>query len=277
MELGSFAQACAHAYREIGEAHGWRKGRNSPRGYDALTIPHETWDDGPHHRFLSALDHHLATAAMHLDACAVCLQAENSPAAVTLARVVFVESSKASWLLDDEVNWTQRAARAHLELFANLDERMRVLPKHLESGYPNFRRRQWKESRDLMRDNVIDALFGKRGLKGKRDDLTLVGEPLLTSRSLESDFAARLGEQSDYVAGPCVAAPELFLDPAFEPAASDGAPVVVHPDVGALAVSIALTAWLRSLEQWVEYHAWDKGPVVKLGLQFAGLPGASTR
>jgi hypothetical protein len=273
MELAPFAQACAAAYREIGEAHGWRKGRNSSRGYDGLTVPFENWDDGPHHRFLLDLDHHLATAALHLDACASCLRAENTPAAVTLARAAFVESAKASWLLEDEVGWAQRAARAHLELFANFDARVRVLPKQVESGYPNFRRRQWKESRDLMRDRVITTLFGKRGLKGKRDDMTLIGESLLTTPALEADFAGRLGDRCEYVASPCLAAPELFVDAAVEPAVSDGAPVVVHADVAAHAVSIALTAWLRALDRWVEYHAWDRGPVVRLRQRLASLPG----
>lgn len=276
MDLASFGHACAAAYRETGEAHGWRKGRNSSRGYDALTVPCETWDDSPHHRFLLNLDHHLATAALHLDACAVCLRAENTPAVVTLARATFVESAKASWLLEDEVSWTQRAARAHLELFANLDARVRMLPKQLEAGYPNFRRRQWKESRDLMRERVITVLFGKRGLKGKRDDLTLIGESLLANSELEADFAARLGDKCEYVASPSLAAPELFLDPAVEPVLSDGAPVVVHADVAAQAVVIALTAWLRALEQWVDYHAWDRGPVAKLRQQLAVLPGRTT-
>ena len=275
MELASFAQACAAAYRQTGEAHGWRKGRNSSRGYDALTVPSQTWDDGPHHRFVLTLDHHLATAALHLDACAVCLQAENTPAVVTLARATFVESAKASWLLEDEAGWLPRAARAHLELLANLDARVRVLPKQVEAGYPNFRRRQWKESRDLMRDQVIVALFGKRGLKGKRDDLTLIGESLLVSSELEADFAARLADKCESVASPALAAPELLLDPAVAPAASDGAPVVVHPDVAAQAVAIALTAWLRALEQWVVYHAWERGPVARLGQQLAGLPGSA--
>ena len=272
MELATLAQGCADAYREIGEGHAWRKSRNSPRGYDALTIPLDTWDDGPHRRFLLNVDHHLATGALHLDAAAACLRAQNTPATVTLARAVFVESSKACWLLDDEVHWTQRAARAHLELYANLDARMRALPKRVESGYPNFRRRQWKESRDQMRDRVIATLFGKRELTGKRDDLTLIGEPLLTNCDLEADFAARLGERSDTLADPCVAAPQLFIDPAVEVVASDGAPIVVHGDTAAHAVSIALAAWLYALEQWVEYHAWDTGPVAKLGQRLAALP-----
>ena len=271
MELATFAQTCASAYREIGERHGWRKGRNSSRGYDALTLPLDTWDDRPHQRFLLTLDHHLATAALQLDACASCVRAENGPAAVSLARAVFVESSKASWLLDDSVMWTQRAARAHLELFANLDLHIRRLPKRVESGYPNFRRRQWKDVRDQMGDRVIASLFGKRGLVGKRDEVTLIGEERLTTSQLDRDFAERLSERCDHLASVCFAAPELLIDPMVDPAPSDGRPVVVDAEVAVQALVIAVTAWLRSLDEWVRYHAWDRGPVAVLQQRLAVL------
>ena len=144
MEYGAYAQRCANVYTEIGQRHGWRKDRNSSRGYDMLTMPSEAWDDRPHDRYLMVLHHHLSSAAALLSSCGACYDAASRPAALSLAAGVFVDSSKASWLLESETSWSQRAARAHLELLANLETEVQRQPKKLESGYPNVRRKQWK-------------------------------------------------------------------------------------------------------------------------------------
>src|SRR5215213_4522236 len=100
MDLGHYAQGCANAYRDIGEINGWRKGRNSSRGYDLFTVPSDAWDDRPHERYLLVVHGHLSSAAAHLDACGHSFDAGNHASVVTLARVAFVESSKAAWLLE---------------------------------------------------------------------------------------------------------------------------------------------------------------------------------
>jgi hypothetical protein len=264
MELATHAQSCASAYREIGERHGWRKGRNSSRGYDALTIPLDTWDDGPHERYLMLVDHHLVSAAAQLDACGSSLIAANAPAVVALARSVFVESKKASWLLDPEATWTRRAARAHLELFANLDSYVRSLPKRIDAGYPNFRRRKWKASRDQLGDGTIGELFGKRALSGKRDDVALEDESLLSTSELEQQFIQLVREKAiELSPGGCVAAPDLLIEPGF--AATLGFGVSrVDRKVAEHALLISLRAWLRSLGAWVRYNAWETATVERL-------------
>lgn len=272
MDLGTFTQSCASAYRDIGEANGWRKGRNSPRGYDNLTMPSSTWDDRPHERYLLVVNHHLSSAAAQVDACGSCYSSGNGSAVVTLARAVFVESSKASWLLEENVAWTQRAARAHLELLVNLDGHVRRLPKRLESGYPSFRRRQWKAYREQLRDDVIDKLFGSRALSQKREDTTLVGETLLTSTQLERDFADLLSINGfDAVGGVCVAAPDALIDPSVSIAVPLNSPLVVDDRVVAQSLVIAVEAWLGALEAWVRYNAWEMGVVDRLGHQLQRL------
>jgi hypothetical protein len=270
-DLADLAQTSALTYREVGERHGWRKGRNSSRGYDALTIPLETWDDRPQQRYLALLDHHLSSAAEQLEACASCARRENAVAAVVLAREVFVESSKAMWLLDDSANWMQRAARAHLELFANVDGYVRRLPKRTESGHPDFHRRRWKEARERWQDDVIAPLFGKRAMTGKRVDVSILGETLMTSAHLRDQFAtlSRGGSATSPSGFPGESA--LLIDPSAEGVVVVGEPVVCGMDEAAPAIIAAAEAWLRALGGWVRYNAWDEIPVVALSRRLAVL------
>ena len=263
MENGTHAQICANAYRDIGERNGWRKGRNSPRGYDLLTIPSATWDDRPHERYLLVVNHHLSSAAGQLDACGGFYESGNLSAVLTLARAVFVESSKVSWLLEADVIWTKRAARAHLELLANLDVYVRRQPKRLESGHPSFRRRQWKVYRDQLRDDVIEKLFGKRALS-KRND-TLIGETLLTSAHLEDQFADLLCVNGpDGLKGACVSAPDVLIDPLASTDVRLEHPLVVDARVVEQSLVIAIEAWLGALDAWVRYNAWETAGVDQL-------------
>ena len=263
MELGPYAQSCANAYREIGEQNGWRKGRNSSRGYDLLTGPSATWDDRPHERYLLVVNHHLSSAAGQLDACGGCYEFGNLSAVLTLARAVFVESSKVSWLLEADVMWSKRAARAHFELLANLDVYVRRQPKRLESGHPSFRRRQWKVYRDQLRDDVIEKLFGKRALS-KRDD-RLIGEALLTSAQLEDQFADLLSVNGlDGLKGACVSAPDVLIDPLAPLEVDLATPSVVDGTTVDQSVLIAIQTWLAALDAWIRYNAWETSAVDQL-------------
>ena len=251
MDIGPLAQSCANAYHSTGEQNGWRKGRNSSRGYDRLTAPSAAWDDGPHDRYLLLVNQHLSSGAAQLDACGACVAAGNVPAAATLARAVFVESSKVSWLLEAEVAWTARAARAHLELLHDLDTHVRRLPKRLESGHPNFRRKHWQGQRKQFRDNVIEKLFGKQALTRDRDEPTLDGQALLSSALLEEQFAEQVSIRG-----------------------SDGAldtTTNVDPHLLQHSLLVALTAWLRALDAWVRYNGWETATVVQLGKQLEPL------
>jgi hypothetical protein len=271
MELADLAQTSARMYHDVGTRHGWRKGRNSPRGYDSLTIPLDTWDDRPQQRYLALLDHHLSTAADQLDSCAGDARLQHAVSAATLAREVFVASSKATWLLDDTVGWTQRAARAHLELFANVDEHVRSLPKKIESGHPNFQRRRWKEARDRWDTDVIAPLFGKRALTGKREELTLAGEALLTSMQLRERFSTLWNESCEASASGTRGAPMLLVDPSTDLLASPGEPVVCGMAETQFAIVLATDVWLQALGAWVRYHAWDDSSIVTLQRRLAAL------
>jgi hypothetical protein len=275
MEIGTHAQICANAYREIGDQNGWRKGRNSSRGYDMLTIPGPAWDDRPHERYLLVVNQHLSSAATQLDACGSCHESGNLSAVLTLARAVFVESSKVSWLLEGDVMWTKRAARAHLELLANLDMYVRRQPKRLESGHPNFRRRQWKVYRDQLRDEAIGKLFGKRALS-KRDD-TLIGEALLTSAHLEDQFADLLCVNGpDGLKGTCVSAPDLLIDPLAPLEVLLATPSVVDRTTVDKSVVIAIQAWLAALDAWIRYNAWETDALDRLCDQLPSLFGPTS-
>jgi hypothetical protein len=266
MEIGTHAQICAHAYRDIGDRNGWRKGRNSPRGYDLLTIPGPAWDDRPHERYLFVVNQHLSSAATQLDACGGCYEFGNLSAVLTLARAVFVESSKVSWLLEGDVMWTKRAARAHLELLVNLDAYVRRQPKRLESGHPSFRRRQWKVYRDQLRDDVIEKLFGKRALS-KRSD-TLVGEALLTSAHLEDQFADLLCVNGpDGLKGASVSVPDVLVDPMAPLEVVLATPPVVDRTTVDQSVIIAIQTWLAALDAWIRYNAWETAGVDQLRRQ----------
>ena len=276
MDLGLPAQSCANAFREIGDRNGWRKGRNSSRGYDLLTLPHDGWDDQAHERYVLVLHHHLSSAAGQLDACGHSLSTGNPAAVITLARGVYVESSKVTWLLEDGVVWVQRAARAHLELLANFDDYVRLLPKRLDSGYPSFRRKQWKIYREQMRDGVIEKLFGKRGLSRKQDGTTLIGEALLTVSELEADFAELLTVRGpDMLGGAFVVAPDLLVDPLVAVDAHLETPLLVDALVVEQAVLVALDAWLRALDLWVRYNNWETRVVDQLGQRLPALLGPS--
>jgi hypothetical protein len=270
MELVDLAQTSADTYRAVGVAHGWRKGRNSSRGYDALTIPLDAWDDRPQQRYLALLDRHLSSAANQLSACASSARAQNWVAVVTLAREVFVDSSKATWLLDDDASWIRRAARAHLELFAEVDDYVRRLPKRVESGHPNFVRRQWKEERERVHADVIVPLFGKRALAGKRDETMLAGEALLTATRLRDEFSTLLRERGGMSSAAAGAALALLFDPP-----SDVEPVTRiqgDPIEAESAIGVACDAWLRALGAWVRYNAWDEGVVTGLQRQLLARP-----
>jgi hypothetical protein len=266
MGLADLAQVSANSYRQLGDRHSWRKGRNSTRGYDGLTIPLDTWDDRPHQRYLALLDHHLSTAACHLDASGACAHARNTVASVTLARGAFVASAKAAWLLDETVVWAQRAARAHLELYANLDAIVRLLPKRIEAGHPNFRRRQWKEARDRFAVEVVTPLFGKRALAGKRGDIELCGQSLLTVARLEDRFAQRLSETSESQSH---AVPSVLIDPAVDLLDQPGAPMLPNDRDAERSLVVATEAWLHSLGGWVRYNAWDTDVVAELEQRLA--------
>lgn len=278
MDIGSFAQSCANAYREIGERHGWRKGRNSSRGYDALTLPNGAWDDTPYDRYLLVVHHHASSAATQLDSCGGCYSVRSASAVVTLARAVFVESSKVAWLLEDDVPWARRAARAHLELLANLDTQMRRLPKRLDSGYPNFRRKQWKVHREQLRDNVIEVLFGKRAISRDRDDdMTMAGEVLLTSTQLEEDFAELISVNGlDSLRGSAyVVAPDVLIDPLLPVEVRLDVALVVDDAVVQQSLVIAIEAWLAALDAWARYNGWETTTIDALGHQLPRLLGHS--
>jgi hypothetical protein len=264
MELADLAQTSADTYRAVGVAHGWRKGRNSSRGYDALTIPLDTWDDRPQQRYLALLARHLSSAADQLSACASAARVQNWVAVVTLAREVFVASSKATWLLDDDASWIQRAARAHLELFAEVDDYVRHLPKRVESGHPNFVRRQWKEERARVDADIIVPLFGKRALAGKRDETTLVGEALLTATHVRDEFSTLVRERCGTSSAAGAALALLFDPPSdIEPVAR----VAGDPLEAEHSIDLACDAWLHALGAWVRYNAWDDGVVNALQRQ----------
>ena len=272
MDLGPYAQRCANAYRDTGEQHGWRKGRNSSRGYDTLTIPGPAWDDRPRDRYLLVINQHLSSAATQLDACGSCYEFGSLSAVLTLARAVFVESSKVSWLLEADVMWTKRAARAHLELLANLDMYVRRQPKRLESGHPSFRRRQWKVHRDQLRDDVIEKLFGKRALSKHND--TLIGEALLTSAHLEDQFADLLCVNGpDGLKGACVSAPDVLIDPLAPLEVLLATPLVVDRTTVDQSVVIAIQTWLAALAAWIRYNAWETAAVDRLCNQLPGPLG----
>ncbi|MEO8695101.1 MAG: hypothetical protein ABI658_16355 [Acidimicrobiales bacterium] len=271
MDLGHYAQSCANAYRDIGEINGWRKGRNSSRGYDALTVPSGAWDDRPHERYLLVVHGHLSSAAAHLAACGHSFAAGNFGPVVTLARAAFVESSKAAWLLEDGVMWTHRAARAHVELLGNLEMQVRRLPKRLDNGYPNFVRKQWQVNRKQLRDEVIVDLFGKRGLSREGDDLALVGEELLTASQLEEQFTALIGV--DALSGAYVVAPDLLVDPTASISVELETLLGVDTALSARSVAIAIDAWLAGLGAWVHYNAWGTGRVDELKDELSNLAG----
>ena len=264
MDLGAHAQRCASAYRDIGELNAWRKGRNSSRGYDTLTLPSNAWDDRPHDRYLLVLHGHLTSGAVQLGASSGCYEVGDDHAAVTLARAVFVESSKVSWLLEDAIPWTHRAARAHLELMGDLDSHVRRLPKKLESGYPNFHRKQWQVHRKQLRDEIVVELFGKRALSRDGDDTTLIGEALLTSAQLEQRFAQLLA--NDVVSGTTVWGPDLLLDAAATIAVRFDTPLTVDSAIVSRAMTLAIDAWIAALLAWVRYNGWDAVAVEKLAI-----------
>jgi hypothetical protein len=190
----------------------------------------------------------------------------NLSAVLTLARAVFVESSKVSWLLEGDVMWTKRAARAHLELLANLDLYVRRQPKRLESGHPSFRRRQWKVYRDQLRDDVIEKLFGKRALS-KRSD-ALVGEALLTSAHLEDQFADLLCVNGpDGLKGSYVSVPDVLVDPMAPLEVVLATPSVVDRTTVDQSVVIAIQSWLAALDAWIRYNAWETAAVDQLRRQ----------
>ncbi|HUP76383.1 MAG TPA: hypothetical protein VM282_25330 [Acidimicrobiales bacterium] len=274
MDLGIFTQSCASAYREIGEAHGWRKGRNAPRGYDVLTAPNTAWDDRPHERYLLLVQRHLSAGAGQLGESGRCYGSGNMSAAVTLARAAFVESAKSSWLLEDGVVWERRAARAHIELLGNLEAQVRHLPKRLDDGYPNFVRKQWQVYRKQLRDEVIVELFGKPALSRDRDDATLAGEELLTSSELEERFAQMLS--ADVPARAYVAAPDVLIDPSARVAVDLAGVVDVDEGVVARSMIFAVEAWLSALVAWVRYNSWETRVVDQLGRQLAGLLDPAT-
>jgi len=270
MEYGAYAQRCANLYTVIGQRNGWRKGRNSPRGYDMLTLPTEAWDDRPHDRYLMVLHHHLSSAAALLSSCGACYDGATRPAAFSLAAGVFVDSSKASWLLEPEKSWTQRAARAHLELLANLETEMQRQPKKLESGYPNVRRKQWKIYRDQFR-SAIAEIFGKRALSGKHDELSLTDEQLLTTSHLQDRFVELLSvNAAGALTEALVAAPELFIDPMVSIEVRLDVPLAVDDAVVDRAVLIAVDAWLAALDAWVRYNAWETSLVDEIARELRG-------
>jgi hypothetical protein len=271
MDLGHYAQSCANAYRDIGEINGWRKGRNSSRGYDMLTVPSDAWDDRPHERYLLVVHGHLSAASAHLDACGHSFSAGNLGPVVTLARAAFVESSKAAWLLEDGVVWAHRAARAHVELLDNLELQVRRLPKRLDNGYPNFVRKQWQVHRKQLRDEVIVGLFGKRGLSRDGDDLAIIGEELLTSTQLEEQFASLIGV--DALSGAYVVAPEVLVDPTAAIAVQLHTLLGVDPALSARSLAIAIEAWLAALGAWVQYNAWGTARVDALKHELSNLAG----
>jgi hypothetical protein len=269
MELAQLAQASADTYRAVGDRYTWRKGRNSSRGYDALTVPSNAWDDRPHARYIALLDHHLSTAAQHLGASATCSRVASHGPTVTLAREVFVASSKASWLLDEGANWRQRAARAHLEFVANIDSYARGLPKRLESGYPNFHRRQWKESRGLWATEIIAPLFGRQALAGKRDEMKLDGEAFVTTAQLEARFDEQLGERIRPDASRHRLVPSLLVDPGIDLLVPLGEPLVCDAEVADHALGVAMESWLTALGAWLSYNAWDVTVVATLRQRLA--------
>lgn len=275
MELHTYARCCAEAYNDIGQINGWRKGRNSSRGYDLLTVPSDAWDDRPYERYLLLVHSHLSSAAAQLGNCGDCYGAGNTCVAVTSARAVFVESSRASWLLEDGVMWTRRAARAHLELLGNLETQVRRLPKRLDSGYPNFARKQWQAYRKQLRDEVIVDLFGKRALSRNDDEPELIGEALLTSSHLEEQFAALLGV--DAPAGGYTAGPDVLLDPSARVEVHFETPFGVDNAVAARSLGVAFVAWLDALDAWVRYNAWDTGRVDALKHARHGLEATDAR
>ena len=267
MELGHYAQRCANAYTDIGDLNGWRKGRNSTRGYDLLTMPNSAWDDRPHERYLLVVHGHLSSAAAHLDVCGHSVVHGIVAPAVTLARAAFVESAKAAWLLEDGVAWTRRAARAHLELLGNLEAQVRRLPKRLDTGYPNFQRKQWQAHRKQLRDEVIVELFGKRALSRDRDreDSTLVAETLLTSAHLEEQFSNEVS--AEMLAGASTSAPDILINPSAPIDQTAGGSVGIDAAVVARALVLATETWLGALELWVRYNAWDTAGVDRLRRQ----------
>jgi hypothetical protein len=269
MDLGAFTQSCASTYREIGDAHGWRKGRNSSRGYDRLTAPNIAWDDGPHERYLLLVQRHLSAGAGQMGECGRCQGSGSMSAAVTLARAAFVESAKASWLLEDGVVWELRAARAHIELLGNLEAQVRRLPKRVDDGYPNFVRKQWQVYRKQLRDETIIELFGKRALSRDGDEASLAGEALLTSAQLDERFARMLS--ADVPASAYIAAPDVLIDPSVRVPDDLGAVVDVDAGVVARSMFFALEAWLSALAAWVRFNSWEMSVVDQLGRQLASV------
>jgi hypothetical protein len=272
MELGISVQRAARAYDQIGARHQWRKGRNSSRGYDMLTVPNDAWGDEPHDRYLALVHHHLSTGAALLSAGGQPGESTNGPAVLWLASGVFVASSKASWLLEDGCTLLQRAARAHLELYANLDREMRRLPKRLESGYPDPRRKHLKECRDQLRAEVLVPLFGKRSLAGKLDDLTLADEALVTSTQLQEQF--HLAVCRNGIApfkSAFVAAPDLLVDSSQPVELNLDLPLAVDEGVAEHGLLVALDAWLAALRSWTSYNGWDTNLVDEITAEVHAL------
>ncbi len=257
MESSRQASQVAAIYREVGERHGWRKGRNSPRGYDVLTLPSEAWDDRPHDRYVALVHNHMSTAASLLACCPATDETDAGPPILVLARAAYVESAKVNWLLDERANWIQRAARAHVELWDNLDSYVRVLPKVLETGFPNFVRRRWKIYRDQFRDDVLTPLFGKKALSRDGNWPALWGEELLSKARLIDRFDVQLSEiPFDGPAQPVVAMPDLLIDSVMKLVLQLNEPLIVDPGIAQPALRLALREWDRALRCWAAYNGW---------------------
>jgi hypothetical protein len=205
-----------------------------------------------------------------LSSCGACYDAASRPAALSLAAGVFVDSSKASWLLEAEATWPRRAARAHLELLANLETEVDRQPKKLESGYPNVRRKQWKIYRKQFSETIAE-LFGKRALSEKHDELSLIDEQLLTTPQLQDRFVERLNANAPgALTHALVAAPELLIDPMTPIEVRLDVPLVVDQAVVDAALLIAVEAWLAALDAWVRYNAWDASTVEAIARELRG-------
>jgi hypothetical protein len=164
-------------------------------------------------------------------------------------------------------------------LFANLDTQMRRLPKRLDSGYPNFRRKQWKVHREQFRDAVIEDLFGKGATSRDRDDdIAMAGEVLLTATQLEKDFAELIGVNGlDSLRGNAyVVAPDVLIDPLLPVDVRFDAPLVVEDAVVQQSLVIAIESWLAALDAWVRYNGWETTVVDALGHQLPRLLGSSS-
>jgi hypothetical protein len=161
-------------------------------------------------------------------------------------------------------------------LLANLDSYVQLLPKRLESGYPSFRRRQWKIYRDQLRDEVIEELFGKRALS-KRDDGALIGEALLTTAQLELDFAELLSVSGfDTLEGACVAAPDVLIDPLASLELELSSPLVADQAMVEQSLTTVIQVWLAALDAWARYNAWETAVVDRLRDQLPRLLGPTS-